>query len=235
MSLRDRLMLASCSVSLWGNLRKDPLVQHEVAQAKNVKKGKAGDWKTNLLAGADEEYEQLKSALNLCRSYHYKTTLNWGKRGEQVLPSAMFIDYSTNMMQYRAMADQRLEDLVAVWDERVKEAHENSPELTGRFSYPSAQELRALCGVKIEINPLPDSGDLVLDIENEEAQKLLLEERERLEALAQERVKGAMHDLWERFEKILTNANRNLSLGVGQAGEVQDRVVREPHRVRAVR
>ena len=217
MSLRNRLMLASCTIHLkWGNKRKDSLVQDEVGKLKNVKKGNAGDWKTNLLAGADEEYEALKSAQNLCRSFHYDTTLSWGKRGEQVLPSEMFLHYSTNMMQLRAMADQRLEDLISVWDTRVAEAKLNSPELTSKFSYPSGDELRRLCGVSIEINPLPTAGDLILDIEDEEAQKLLVEERQRIELLEKERVKGAMKDLWKRFEKILLNAERNLSLDVGQ-------------------
>ena len=216
MALRDRLMLASCSVHLWGNLRKDHGVQSEVATLKNVKKGKAGKWQTNLLAGADEEYDALKSALNLCRSYHYKTTLSWGRRGEQVLPSAMFLDYSSNMMSYRAMADQRLEDLCAVWTTRVGEAQLNSPELTSDYPYPTERELRSLCGVDIEINPMHEAGDLILDIEDEEAQKLLQEQRVRMESLAEDRVKGAMEDLWKRFEKILVNAKRNLDLEVGE-------------------
>jgi len=216
MALRDRLMLASCSVHLWGNLRKDHGVQSEVATLKHVKKGKAGKWQTNLLAGADEEYEALKSSLNLCRSYHYKTTLSWGKRGEQVLPSAMFLDYSSNMMSYRAMADQRLEDLCAVWDTRVGEAQLNSPDLTSGTKYPTEKELRSLCGVDIEINPMHEAGDLLLDIEDEEAQKLLQQQRQRMEALADERVKGAMEDLWGRFQKILLNAKRNLEVRDGR-------------------
>jgi hypothetical protein len=216
MALRDRLMLASCSVHLWGNRRKDSTVKSEVATLKHVKKGDAGDWKTNLLAGADEEYEALKSALNLCRSYHYKVTLSWGKRGEQVLPSALFLDYSSNMMSYRAMADQRLEDLCAVWDTRVGEAQLNSPDLTSNYRYPTERELRAKCGVTIEINPMHEAGDLILDIEDEEAQKLLKEQRDRMTTLAEERVKGAMDDLWQRFQKLLVNAKRNLDLDVGQ-------------------
>lgn len=212
MSLRDRLMKARCSVALWGNERKDASVAAEVAQSKGVKKGKAGGWTTNLLAGADAEYNSLKSALNLARAYHYKTTLSWGKRGEHVLPCAMFLDYSREMLSHRAMADHRLEDLCAVWDERVKEAQLNSPQLTARFSYPAESELRKLCGLTIEINPLEESGDLLLNIEGEEAQKLLLEERTRMEALAVDRTKGAMTDLWTRFHKILINAKRNLDL-----------------------
>lgn len=216
MSLRNRLMLASCSVSLWGNERKDSSVVADVAASKQVKKGKAGKWKTNLLAGADAEYEALKSSLNICRSYHYKTTLSWGKRGEQVLPTAMFIEYSREMLGFRAMADQRLEDLCAVWAERIKEAQLNSPMLTAAFVYPTESDLRKLCGVTIEINPLPESGDLILGIEGEEAQKLLKTEQLRIETATQARVNEAMKDLWTRFDKILKNAHRNLQLDEGQ-------------------
>lgn len=222
MSLRNRLMLASCQISLWGNERKDALVDSEVGRLKNVKKGKAGNWKTNLLAGADTEYEDLKKSLGLCRSYHYSVTLRWGKRGEQVLPSAMFLDYAKTMNMYKNLAEQRLEDLLTVWDDRVSEAHVNSTELCSKFTYPTKGELKSLCGVTIEINPLPEAGDLVLDIESQEAQTLLMEERNRLTNLATDRAQGAMQDLWGRFEKILVNAERNLSLGIGVSGRYRE-------------
>jgi vacuolar-type H+-ATPase subunit H len=218
MSLRNRLLLASCQISLWGNERKDALVDAEVGKLKHVKKGRAGNWKTNLLAGADTEYEDLKKALGLCRSYHYASTLRWGKRGEQVLPSEMFLDYAKTMNQYKNLAEQRLDDLLTVWDDRVQEAKQNSTELCAKFTYPSKEALKSLCGVTIEINPLPEAGDLVLDIEDAEAQTLLMEERNRLTNLAQERATEAMQDLWQRFEKILLNAERNLSLTVGGEG-----------------
>ena len=211
-------MLASCQISLWGNERKDSLVDDEVGKLKNVTKGKAGKWRTNLLAGADKEYEDLKKALGLCRSYHYATTLRWGKRGEQVLPSAMFLEYAKTMNMYKNLAEQRLDDLLTVWDDRVQEAKQNSPVLCVKFTYPPKEVLKSLCGVHIEINPLPEAGDLVLDIEDQEAQTLLIDERNRLTLLAQERASEAMKDLWERFEKILLNAERNLSLEVGGAG-----------------
>jgi hypothetical protein len=66
------------------------------------------------------------------------------------------------------------------------------------------------------------SGDLLLDIEDEEAQKLLREERDRIEGIAEKRAKEAMQDLWGRFEKILTNAERNLSLTVGGEGRYRE-------------
>lgn len=211
MSLRNRLLLVSCHIKLWGNTKEDPMVEHGVAQAHGVKKGKAGSWKTNLLAGADAEYESLAQTTRFCRSYHYKTTLRWGKRGEQALPSEMFLDYSKNMLQYRALADQRLADLLEVWDERVEQAKANSP-LAQKFSFPSKEQLRARCSIQIEIGPMPQAGDLVLDIEDKEAQDLLQEERDRLQELEDERVKDAMKDLWERLEGILTQAHRNLAV-----------------------
>lgn len=205
-------MLASCHISLWGNEKKDSRIESDVAIANKVVNGKAGKWKTNLLVGADAEYESLKQTLGFCRSYHYKTTLRWGKRGEQVLPSELFLDYSKTMLSYRALADQRLSDLCDVWDERVQQAKLNAPSLCARHSYPTPAQLKLLCGVEIEINPLPEAGDLILDIEDGEAQKLLSEERGRMQVLEETRVQEAMGDLWQRFQKILLLAERSLNI-----------------------
>jgi hypothetical protein len=204
-------MKAKCSVHLWGAERKDPRVVKDVAAQRNVKKGRAGKWDTNLLAGADTEYVALRQAQGACRDFHYANTLKWG-HGEQVLPNDNFLHYVKGMGELKGLAEQRLEDLTDVWDERVKQAKENSPELTQGFSYPTVGELRSLCGIENDISPMAESGDLVLDVADEEAQKLLAKERDRLDTLADERVKEAMSDLWNRLGKILDNAKRNLNV-----------------------
>ncbi len=219
--LRDRLMLAKCSISLWGNMRKDRGVEREVAQAKHVKKGKAGRWDTNLLTGADTEYEAVQSSFGAVRDFHYENTLKWG-HGEQVLPNERFIAYAKGMGQLKGLAEQRLEDLLEVWDDRVKESQENSPELTRKFTYPSREDLKTRCGITIQIGPLPESSDLVLKASDEEAQKLLTQARDDMELLAVERVKEAKKDLFMRLHKHLTNAQRNLGIQEGVRGRFRD-------------
>lgn len=219
MSLRHRLMKAKCSISFWGNERKDRSVESEVAQAKHVKKGKAGKWATNLLAGADEEYELAKSALGAVRDFHYENTLPW-EHGAQALPNERFLAYAKGMGQLKGLAEQRLEDLYAVWEERIKQAQENSPELCAKFVYPDVEELRRKCGVSIELGPMPESNDLVLATADEEATKLLSEQRERMDTLADERVQEAKKELFVRLKKYLDNAKRNL--GVGETGRYRD-------------
>jgi hypothetical protein len=134
----------------------------------------------------------------------------------------MFLDYAKTMNQYKNLAEQRLADLVAVWDTRVQEALQNSPILCQKFTYPPVEELKELCSVEVEINPLPEAGDLFLDVEDEEAQKLLKGEQARLESLAETRAVEAMKDLWQRFEKILLNAERNLGLSIGGGGRYRE-------------
>lgn len=218
MSLRTRLMLAKCSISLWGNMRKDSGVEREVAQAKHVKKGRAGRWDTNLLSGADEEYNQLASALGAVRDFHYENTLRWG-HGEQALPNERFIAYAKGMGELKGIAEQKLETLLEVWDERVKQAQENSPELTKKFTYPSKAELKK-CGVTITIGPMPESGDLILETSDAEAQELLEKSRMELDSLADERVREAKRDLFQRLDTLLRNASRNL--GVGTSGRYRE-------------
>lgn len=212
MSLRKRLMKARCRISFWGNERKDRSVERDVAQAKHVKKGKAGKWATNLLAGADEEYELAKSALGAVRDFHYENTLPW-EHGAQALPNERFLAYAKGIGQLKGLAEQRVSDLIDVWEQRVKEAQENSPELCSTYRYPTKEELKQLCGVEIELGPLPEAGDLRLDTADEEAQKLLEEQKIRLEALADERVKEAKMELYRRLRKLLENAKRNLEVG----------------------
>lgn len=218
MSLRNRLMLAKCSISISGIMRKDKGIEQEVAQAKHVKKGRAGRWDTNLLAGADEEYNDLASALGAVRDFHYANTLRWA-HGEQALPNERFIAYAKGMGELKGIAEQKLEALKEVWDERVKQAQENSPELTKRFTYPSKHELSGW-GVTISIGPMPEAEDLILDTSDEEAQRLLEKSKIELRAQADERVKEARRDLFERLESLLQNASRNL--GVGAQGRYRE-------------
>ncbi len=211
-------MLAKCSISISGIMRKDKGIEAEVAQAKHVKKGRAGRWDTNLLAGADEEYNDLASALGAVRDFHYANTLRWA-HGEQALPNERFIAYAKGMGELKGIAEQKLEALKEVWDERVKQAQENSPELTKKFTYPSKSELSGW-GATISIGPMPEAEDLILDTSDEEAQKLLNDQKLVLTNLAEERVREAERDLFERLEACLRNASRNL--GVGTAGRYRE-------------
>ncbi len=211
-------MLAKCSISISGIMRKDKGIEAEVAQAKHVKKGRAGRWDTNLLAGADEEYNDLASALGAVRDFHYANTLRWA-HGEQALPNERFIAYAKGMGELKGIAEQKLEALKEVWDERVRQAQENSPELTKKFKYPDKSELNSW-GVTISIGPMPEAEDLVLDTADEEAQRLLQASKIDLQKQAEARVAEAERDLFERLESLLRNASRNL--GVGSTGRYRE-------------
>jgi hypothetical protein len=217
MGLRERATKVRLSVSTYKGTKIESRVAREVADLHDVK-GKAGTFKANLFPGCDEEIKALNQAESAIRDFHYDTTFEW-ERGVRLLPSEGFLPYQTRMGVLRGIYEQRLDALLSVWDERVAQALMNRGSLANKGDYPSLDQVKKACEVRLSISPLADAKDWRLKVEDEAMQKAIDEATEAATAEAVREqdalLETGMEKVWGRFEKLLSNAKRNLQVTKG--------------------
>jgi hypothetical protein len=217
MGMRERASKVVLSISTYKGTKIERRVSQEVADLHDIK-GKSGTFKANLFPGCDEEIKALNQAESAIRDYHYDHTFDW-RRGERLLPSELFLPYVKHMGTLRGIYEQRLDNLLSVWDSRVEQAFKNRGSLANRRDYPSLDQVKSACEVRVNISPLEDPNDWRLKVEDEALQAAVdeatlqasEEARDEQEKLLQE----GMSRVWERFNKVLDNAKRNLQVTKG--------------------
>lgn len=163
-ALRDTAMLADVAISAWSGMRTDKSIMDR-AKAEAGATGNVGRAVKNMLAGADGLLSDARSAFSAIRMKHYALTLPWitdphaeRQRGARLLVNELFERYMEELGTQRRRAYQALDKFLDDYPDAIERARANLGTLADA-TYPTADEVRGLFSVALDIEPLPSGAD----------------------------------------------------------------------------
>lgn len=216
-SLSSSCMLVELSISVWGATRTDKEAKEKLDALTNAE----GDvYKVSAsLTGKDPKLEAIrKYAAHVRTNILYYNTLPWADTGPRLLTTARYFAFHKQMTEAQAHYEGLVEDYITEFDSLVDNILYRNPTATlRREDFPSVNQLRAKFGFRLNYMPMPETGDLRLDINNEAFEVL----RAGYEDFYKRKTVEAMNKVWEDARKALTHAAERLAdPGPGFTGTV---------------
>jgi len=205
MAGKQRAVLVSLNISIWGARTRDVALGQELALAKNADNACVRVWKS-LLPGC-ETLGKLVSLRTQARRFHYENTFPWQHRGAGMLPVKNIPPYTTQEEAYR----ERFYGLLPTFREECESIQDKVRAKLGdaykASDYPPPDTIIDCCRFDVVFSAMPDSG-LVLP------EELSDEERRRIERSARESLEGAhleaRKDLRKRLYDVVTDMEDKL-------------------------
>lgn len=202
--LHEKAMLVNLAISQWTARKLDKKASAEVAQAH----GNNGDWgRYNKSLIAKTALEEIAKIATEARTYHYANTLPWSDNGQRILPSARYMQYTTDMRAFCSRFDNAADQLEINYDSLVSQAQANLNGLFNPADYPPAHKARKSFAFSFDIDPLPTSADFRVNIGDAEAEII----RQQIEQRSADRVRTAMRDAAGRLLDAVQHAAAKLA------------------------
>lgn len=204
MSIRDKALLVSMSISTYTGRKQNRKVTSEVTEQHGAKENAGRFW--TALVDPDMLSPVTKLASRI-RTFHYDHTLPWSDTGPRLLASRGYQEYVQGInklnSQFKAAADELCKD----WNIKVANEALRLGDLYDPSLYPSASEVRSLYNVGLSFVPIPAANDLRVDASDAEIERL----RKQVIDEQAESLKDAMRDAYERLKEHLVTVSDRLA------------------------
>lgn len=205
-SLASAAMLGSLNISVWEGRKKDKATEQEVQESKGARSSRAASVHKHLFAESPA-LESIKTLRGEARQWFNKNTLVWDDNSNRIITAAQYFE----LMQDAANFQKRFEDLVNIFlniypQEISRQAFELGA-MFNRDEYPTVDELRTKFRFELNVAPMPQAGDIRLDIGKEALKELQL----RCERDTQERLGRAMADAWDRVKSTVVHISERMN------------------------
>ncbi len=98
------------------------------------------------------------------RESHYFNTYSWADSGARLLPTALFMEYSTMMRQYKDQFHKLVSDMLTQYPYEVQLARARLGTMYDPGDYPDPLDLNDRFAIKLEFTPVPDAEDFRVDL-----------------------------------------------------------------------
>lgn len=201
--ITEKAMLASLNVSCWCARKHDQRVSKDVDERYGGKD--AGRY--NKVLASKEAMKDIKAVVNSARTFHLEQTLPWGERGERLLPSKNYNEYSRQMRIYKQQFDDAVEAFVEDYNRVIFDAKQSLGGLFERADYPEIHEIREKFSFRTSISPVPTADDFRVSLGKQEVEAI----RQDLEKRLRESYAAATRDLWQRVYEVVNHMASRLS------------------------
>ncbi|MEM9899371.1 MAG: hypothetical protein AAF742_08345 [Pseudomonadota bacterium] len=202
-SVASIAMLASLEIHQWTARKHDKAVSDAIAKEK-ASSERAGRYNKSLIDPGS--LAEIQKVANAARAAHYTNTLPWSDTGWRILPTANYVDYSTQMTGFKEAFAEKVRAFLQRYPDDIKRAKEFLGELYNPDDYPVASVLNKKFSFDINFGPVPKGEDFRVTL-SEGAVKLI---RADIEARLESASADAMKDLWNRVHLVLTNMRDKL-------------------------
>ena len=197
-------MLVSLNISVWTAKRMAKKVANDVDQANGTKTKVISAYK-GLLAG-DEELTAINKYAGVIRSYHMNMTSPWSDNGQRLLTTAQFFTYKSEMSRMEAEYWDLVNKFIPEYSIKISAAAFQLGTLFDRSEYPEPEDVARKFGMTIKYEPLPESGDFRIDINNEGLNDL----KDQYDMMYEANIEKVHADAYDRLYKILTQLSFGL-------------------------
>ncbi len=208
-NISKRALLALPSISVWTARRFDRQLSEEVAEKHDADAVRLGRYNKCVIDVRDESYVAITKIAGEARRWHDAHTSPWAQDGARIMASAMYLDYSKQMENFRMDFEYK----VAQFMERYPALKQNAKrELNGAFheeDYPTSADLYKKFAFGVSYLPVPTGGDFrVEDMSIEHVNSI----KEAIEREVSASIKQAERDRWQRLFEIVQHIATKLSV-----------------------
>lgn len=204
MSLADKAMVVTLSVSCWTARKQDKKVAEEVELKHNARD--AGRY--NKLLIDKQHLDPLTSMAGRIRQKHYDLTLPWLDNGGRLLPSKLFSKYQQEIGQLKDEYRQKVDSFIPLYDSHlIADARSRLGTMYEPGDYPPGATLRRKFSVDIDIIAVPQASDFRVEVGDTERRRIQEEITERMEL----RQREAMLDAWARVRRVVSTIHARMS------------------------
>lgn len=202
-NLNERAMLVGIKFSQWTGRTMDKRVSAEVRKRKHAEDD-TGSWWTYL--APKKALQKINTAYCRCGVIHMKMTLPWTDGGMRILPSAMFMEYRTEMNKGIEVFREEVEAFLKEYPAIRQRAAERLGDLADGKNLPTVNDIRGKFRVVQSMVPLPTTADFRVDL----SAKDLKEVKEQITKTLTDATGRAMGSLWERLAEMVSKMETTL-------------------------
>lgn len=202
--LTERAVLAQLSLSMWTARKQDKRVTREAINANGAADG-AGRFHKALLPMC-EALEDVHASGREVRRFFYEKTLDWGLEGTRLLPSAIYLDFMSDLRKRKDDWDHLVRMFLRDYDTFVGEARTSLGSMFSDADYPSAADVANKFRINVNIMPVPEN-DFRVDLPEAE----IADMQRAVEARLVDAQAAAMRDVWTRLYDVVQKAHEKLA------------------------
>lgn len=215
-------LLYRVSLSIWQARKKDKSESTKVTEAAGAKAGAANVNKA--LLPDNPKLEAIRKWGDQLRDYVYTNTAPWDDGGWRIGRVVRHMEFMAKTGDMLRQGDELVADFLDNYQASVEEARFTLNELFDQADYPGIEELRTKFRFTVDVQTMPNVEDFrVVDgVPQDEVDKLIASAK----ASADERVKAAMNEAFERLFKVVQKFGTTLEqYGAGGVKKFNDSLV----------
>lgn len=165
MSITDRAILMSLSISSWSNKKADKKVTQKALADANAKT-KAGEFRKKLILS--DVYDKYKNVESRARAYLEDVSFPFAGK-MKIVPIVILDEVTANMREFRIECENLRDEFIdsGDYEASVRDAHNHLGSMFNQADYPDPETVRARFRFKCNTFPLPQAGHFVVDVEKE--------------------------------------------------------------------
>lgn len=206
-TLQSSSMILRLSISMYTGRKADRKTKDEVISGKGAKSRGAASVYKSLFAG-DEDLEGVATYAAQARKRIASLTVPWGDNGDRLVSTKSFFDISKELSSMRDEFERRVNQFATNYHNKISNAAFALGDLFDRKEYPDPSEITHRFGFTYSFEPVPDSGDFRVDLQNDALDSL----RQQYSKAAQTRLDNAMQDVWSRVMEETTRLRDKMIL-----------------------
>jgi hypothetical protein len=192
MSIREKAMLVSLSISYWTGKANDDRVLDDLT-AKHKTDRDVHEYRKVLIK--PEAINAVKAARSRARAYYFEKTLPWIDGGTRILPSAFYFEYAKKMHEFKGEYEKAVADFITRYTGLKGEARKRLGDLFRDEDYPAVESLRRKFGFEDRVFPIPGKDDFRVDLGG----KAEADIKRQIEESVRAATEVATRDLWKRL------------------------------------
>lgn len=198
MSIQEKAMLVQLTIKQWTNKKQDKKVTAEVETAHGAHN--AGRFNKDLVDKALlVPHTKLISAI---RERHYALTLAWSDNGQRLLPSKLFMDYTTYIRKAKVDFTKLTTDFVNNYPAAVQAARQRLGTMYDPDDYPDVSEMSTRFDLAVDFSPIPAANDFRVEVNAEDAEEIRSSITQSVHAKQEAAVKATFARVREVVSKI---------------------------------
>ena len=196
------------SISQWAGMKKDKKASAEVTDSNHAKAGTARV--TKSLLGDNAELKAIQKLAGQVRNDQlYIYSLPWDDSGWRLLTTALMPEFFKMMTEMQNEFYRLVDVFIANYAFAKTEAIIELGDLFDPTDYPSEDVLRAKFSFKIDKEPIAETGDWRVDVQNDAMDSLKSDYSKRYA----EKLSGAMNDVWAQLHDKLSKLSERIDYG----------------------
>lgn len=204
-SMASSTMVTTLNIGVWSDERNDRAATAQVTVSNNAS-DKAARVQKFLFGGNCAELEAIKAITSEARRVHKSLTVPWGDGGPRALANLAMPNHVKVMSHYEQEHAKAVDALVAVWNDLVIDAQVSLGDMYDPNEYPTSEEVRSRFYFRCGYEPMPQSGNFLTDIADENV-RVAVESCDRMNEF---RIQNMLRDVFNNVFKMLGNMSERL-------------------------